>query len=190
MMANEKQLRTFTYGTVSHMPPELLREGLLSPATDVYSYGILLWEMLEGTAPYPCKNHGEIILGVTKGLRPKIPGSFPQDYAQLVEHCWHQDYQQRPSLSEIVRRLKDMFVACQETKEALVKMQGIMQTKILESMGLNSSAKGLETKWHNPFYKNLEDLTKTSHPSSSLDPESSREDQNEGCVSKLWSTGS
>lgn len=192
MMANEKQLKTFTYGTVSHMPPELLKEGLLSPATDVYSYGMLLWEMLEGSHPYPNKNHGEIILGVTKGIRPKIPDSFPPDYAQLVEDCWHQDYEQRPALLDIIRRLKDMFVNCNDTKEALVKMQNILQTKILESMQFTTSAPEAQTKWHNPFYDNPENSDRESPDdlSRGLDPEGSKEDRDGGHISKLWSTGS
>eukprot|EP00887_Chlorella_sp_A99_P008025 scaffold12.g8025.t1 len=38
---------TYSYGTVSHMPPELLCEGIVSKAVDVYSYGVLLWALCE-----------------------------------------------------------------------------------------------------------------------------------------------
>ena len=41
---------TDTYGTVTHMPPELLMEGKLTKSADVYAFGVLLWEMYTGEA--------------------------------------------------------------------------------------------------------------------------------------------
>ena len=40
---------TDTYGTVTHMPPELLMEGKLTKSADVYAFGVLLWEMYTGS---------------------------------------------------------------------------------------------------------------------------------------------
>ena len=45
-------VNTHTYGTVTHMPPELLIQGDLSKACDVYAFGALLWEMLCGERPW------------------------------------------------------------------------------------------------------------------------------------------
>lgn len=45
---HQTSIATNTYGTVSHMPPELLLTGRLSSKVDVYSFGILLWELWEG----------------------------------------------------------------------------------------------------------------------------------------------
>lgn len=45
-------LQTNSYGSVTHMPPELLGEGLLSKAADVYSLGVLLWQMYNGSRPW------------------------------------------------------------------------------------------------------------------------------------------
>ena len=39
---------TDTYGTVTHMPPELLMEGKLTKSADVYAFGVLLWELYTG----------------------------------------------------------------------------------------------------------------------------------------------
>ena len=44
------RIETSTYGTVTHMPPELLTDGKLSRAADVYSFGVILNEMYCGTA--------------------------------------------------------------------------------------------------------------------------------------------
>jgi serine/threonine protein kinase len=53
------------------MPPELLVAGKLTPAADVYSFGIMMWEMVSRTPPFHGLHHGEIIHKVvTQDLRP------------------------------------------------------------------------------------------------------------------------
>ena len=46
--ASSDTVDTDTYGTVTHMPPELLMEGKLTKSADVYAFGVLLWEMYTG----------------------------------------------------------------------------------------------------------------------------------------------
>ena len=46
--ASSSTVDTDTYGTVTHMPPELLMEGKLTKSADVYAFGVLLWEMYTG----------------------------------------------------------------------------------------------------------------------------------------------
>lgn len=98
-------MQTYTHGTITHMPPESLKDGILSLAVDVYSFGVFLWELLSQTHPFPDKNHGEVLMAVVSdGCRPPIDDSFPKDYADLIQECWHQDRFQRPTFSKIVKR--------------------------------------------------------------------------------------
>ncbi len=46
--AGPRSIKKNMYGTVTHMPPEALMDGGITKATDVYSFGVLLWEMLTG----------------------------------------------------------------------------------------------------------------------------------------------
>lgn len=107
-MGPDDYIQTFTYGTITHMPPELLKDGILSPSVDVYSFGMLLWELLSKTEqPYPNKNHGEIILTVVnEGRRPQLGDHYPEMYSDLIRDCWKQNRFDRPNFPEIVRRLK------------------------------------------------------------------------------------
>ncbi len=50
-------------------PPELLLDGLLTPATDVYIYGVVLWEMWAGRRAWKWVNAAQIMHGVTTGTR-------------------------------------------------------------------------------------------------------------------------
>lgn len=50
--ASSTTVDTDTYGTVTHMPPELLMEGKLTKSADVYAFGVLLWEMYTGMGAF------------------------------------------------------------------------------------------------------------------------------------------
>lgn len=92
------------------MPPELLKGGVLSPAADVYSFGILLWELVTGESPYAGKNQGEIILDVVNDHdRPKLPSYIPDEYSSLAMDCWQHDHELRPAFPAIIDRIRKML---------------------------------------------------------------------------------
>lgn len=87
---------------INHMAPELLRFGKASAAADVYSFGIMMWELLTGEAAFQGWQWGAIIENVAlNGQRPTIPATAPEDYCLLVESCWHQSPAQRPNFDEV-----------------------------------------------------------------------------------------
>eukprot|EP00775_Hariotina_reticulata_P012531 gene12531-12664_t len=79
----QSHLSTRRYGTVTMMPPELLVSGKLTPAADVYSFGIMMWQFVTGEIPFHGLHHGEVIHRVvTQDLRPgpwPLLASSPQD---------------------------------------------------------------------------------------------------------------
>lgn len=62
--ASTEGIKTNTIGTVTHMPPELLMRGYLSNAADVYSFGMLMWEIYCGRYPFRSMSHAEIVTSV------------------------------------------------------------------------------------------------------------------------------
>jgi len=109
-VGHEDYLQTFTYGTITHMPPEVLKNGHFSTKVDVYSFGVFLWELLSTERPYPDKTHGEILMTVIhEERRPQITDQYPQMYADLIKECWRQNPEDRPRFGDIVNRLKGML---------------------------------------------------------------------------------
>ncbi|CAI5944754.1 unnamed protein product [Closterium sp. NIES-65] len=95
-------------GTYGYMAPEVLKERPYDHKADVYSYGILLWEIYccDNPFPYSDLDPTEIASTVNQGLRPDIPSCCPPQLAELMRRCWHGEAGKRPDMSEVVRRLK------------------------------------------------------------------------------------
>lgn len=105
----KSKIKTNSYGTVTHMPPELLRSGVLGPATDVYAFGVLLWEMYTGSRPWPGMSHGQVIQAVSVEHRKLfVPSDTPADLAELLNDCMATEPKLRPSFHEICERLEAM----------------------------------------------------------------------------------
>ncbi|PIN25669.1 Tyrosine kinase [Handroanthus impetiginosus] len=98
-------------GTLPWMAPELLNgsSSKVSEKVDVFSFGIVLWEILTGEEPYANMHYGAIIGGIVNNiLRPPVPSFCDPDWRLLMEQCWAPDPSARPSFTEIARRLRTM----------------------------------------------------------------------------------
>ncbi|KAK9824876.1 hypothetical protein WJX74_002458 [Apatococcus lobatus] len=109
LCSNNAEIETKTSGTVTHAPPELLSDGHLSQAGDVFAFGVMLWEMWNsqhawsGLLPY------QVLFAVFKGKRLEMPENAPSSFADLVKACMAQTPAERPSFAQIL----DMIAALQ-----------------------------------------------------------------------------
>lgn len=94
-------------GTSQWMAPEVLMSQNFDEKSDVYSYGIILWEMLTGDVPYRGLRDIQVAMTViNQNNRPKIPKSCPQNLAKFIRLCWHSDPNKRPDFPTIVQTLE------------------------------------------------------------------------------------
>lgn len=101
-------------GTLPWMAPELLsgKSNMVSEKIDVYSFGIVMWELLTGEEPYSDMRAAAIIGGiVNNSLRPQIPSWCDPEWKSLMENCWASEPADRPSFTEISQRLRKMAAA-------------------------------------------------------------------------------
>ena len=100
-------VNTFTVGSVPWMAPELL--GLRPKYTeksDVYAFGVVLWELWTSQSPYQDAEPTVIRDCVLKGEREEVPEICPPFFAKLIKECWAQNPADRPSMLEVVEQLK------------------------------------------------------------------------------------
>ena len=115
-----------------YLAPELLSgRGSYSKATDIYAFGIIMWEISSEEKPFGELEHDvSLALSISKGLRPTITEDTPLFYRDLMEKCWHADPDKRPNAQEIIDlTLMWSNYLTQEVKDQLDKAEEIRQRK-------------------------------------------------------------
>jgi len=103
-------------GTMAYCPPEIYEGQLFSTSSDVYSLGIVLWELCarvaEGEYMRPFAEFKNIsfdfqiiILAAKENRRPTIPEEVPDVLANLIEQCWQGEPDLRPNCSAILETM-------------------------------------------------------------------------------------
>ncbi|XP_016418156.1 mitogen-activated protein kinase kinase kinase 11-like [Sinocyclocheilus rhinocerous] len=101
-----KTTKMSTAGTYAWMAPEVIKSSTFSKGSDIWSYGVLLWELLTGEAPYRGIDGLAVAYGVAVNkLTLPIPSTCPEPFTQLMSECWDQDPHRRPSFSSILQQL-------------------------------------------------------------------------------------
>ena len=102
-------------GTPLWMAPELLRgESVNTAASDVYSFGIILYELYSRKDPYQGEEHGQVLRQVCDqkvNKRPPIPSSMPPAIASLMSECLVKPPGSRPTFDELDNRIRRLDVA-------------------------------------------------------------------------------
>lgn len=87
---------------VRWMAPESLALGFFTPASDVWSYGILLYEIITfGSFPFQGMTNNQVLDHIKKGNSLAIPAGVKPQLEGLMKACWNQDYKKRPMASEV-----------------------------------------------------------------------------------------
>lgn len=109
--------------------PEMIRHSLCSPSVDVYSFGIIMWEICSCEVPF--KRDLKILGGfmsrlseeIISGLRPSLTAmdvDVPTSMVELMKDCWSNDSAKRPSFREVVARLTHCKEALTDDSQNLI----------------------------------------------------------------------
>ena len=98
--------------TLPWTAPEVLDFQQSTEKSDIYSLGMTYWELATYKKPYEGVKEDVIRAGILGGSRLIIPKDTPSNFSKVIEKCWAQYPQSRPSSSEIIK----MIEQCIQTK--------------------------------------------------------------------------
>src|SRR6185437_11398855 len=131
------------YGVIPYMAPEVLRGKPYTPASDIYSFAMIMWELTSLVPPFDDRPHDfHLSLSICKGERPEIIEGTPQCYIDLMKKCWDLDPLKRPSTSElqiIFGNWKDKLLAIKYVNDG---------RKYLETIEDEQLRKDIEEFWN------------------------------------------
>ncbi|RIA80305.1 kinase-like domain-containing protein, partial [Glomus cerebriforme] len=96
--ANEKQDNRKVYGVLPYVAPEVLRGKQYTQESDIYSFGIIIYEVFNGLPPYYDMPHEEFLaIKICQGLRPSFNIKVPQLIVDIFKQCVDADPSKRPT---------------------------------------------------------------------------------------------
>ncbi|XP_076038121.1 uncharacterized protein LOC143023485 isoform X2 [Oratosquilla oratoria] len=133
---NDVSTRMSFAGTVAWMAPEVIRNEPCSEKVDIWSFGVVLWELLTCEIPYRDVDNSAIIWGVgSNSLRLPIPSSCPDGFKLIVQMCWNSKPRNRPSFKYILMHLDIAAVEILSTPpETYFKTQASWKAEIRQQM--------------------------------------------------------
>ncbi|KAG9298441.1 hypothetical protein G9A89_008705 [Geosiphon pyriformis] len=102
------------YGVIPYIPPEVLRGEKFTEKVEIYSFSMLLWELVTGKPPFHNRSNDHIPIMATLNVqRPKITSPLiPPCYAELIKKCWDVNPKNRPTAVEVWDKLRELRSSC------------------------------------------------------------------------------
>jgi sterile alpha motif and leucine zipper-containing kinase AZK len=115
-------------GTVNYASPEVIRGGKFSEASDVFAYGVILWELLTRRIPWEDLNEYQIVFQMTSDLDAslaataknlELPASAPEGYRKIIHGAWATQPERRSAFKDVLGDLREVYREQVDIEKAL-----------------------------------------------------------------------
>ncbi|OHT01568.1 TKL family protein kinase [Tritrichomonas foetus] len=160
---DSSQPMTRAIGTPHWMAPEMLSNGKYGKEVDVYSYSMILYELLTDEVPWSDTRPESMLKQVlVDQKRPALPRDTPPALKDLIKMCWSQNPKSRPSFSEIYEMFENEEVMFEDTDHKAVRSLARQLAKVkissspikIRSPHLNQNKRNMKNSPKNYHYRN------------------------------------
>jgi len=116
------------YGIISYMAPEIIQGKKYTISSDIYSFSMIMWELMTSRKPFWDQNDDtdlDLIIKICDGFRPPIVTNAPKDYIKLMQECWTSDPELRPKAFDIYKKLINIEEVEIENPTKIIKSSDI-----------------------------------------------------------------
>ncbi|CAB4435321.1 unnamed protein product [Rhizophagus irregularis] len=145
----DKPLKS-VYGNLPYIAPEVIAGKLTTFKSDIYSIGILMWEISSGQPPFiNCEHDYNLAMNIVNGIRPKIVSGTPLEYKTLMIRCWDANPSNRPDIKTLRKRIRELNLDYQnKPNELLTQMEEDNSSEISGLENYTNSSRCFTSKVH------------------------------------------
>ena len=139
------------YGNLPYIAPEVVIKKKYTFASDIYSIGMLMWEISSGRPPFINKHNYDLAIKIINGMRPKIIPETPLEYRELMEQCWDANPTKRPNISILKNKMRSIYRSyCQNdnNEQRLFNITNINNSQLNTNFSTSSD-------FNNSFFENF-----------------------------------
>ncbi|KAJ6253868.1 f-box only protein [Anaeramoeba flamelloides] len=151
---------------ISYYSPESTRNEIFNFSTDVYSFGILFWELITGKKAFSEINNSKIIRNHflisknnknIKEIRPELTMINDNNLKELLSDCWNEKPKLRPTFRKIIQRLKRIIENLKESKPELFDKKEPSLTKLRSDffVSLFDNYERQSSQFYSPFSQSI-----------------------------------
>ncbi|PKY59099.1 kinase-like protein [Rhizophagus irregularis] len=155
---------TSIYGNLPYIAPEIINGKEYTFKSDIYSIGMLMWEISSGQPPFNNHEHDyDLALKIINGMRPKMISEVPLKYKNLMEQCWDADPLERPNVYKLQKNIEEIKLYYRNNPNELSQLKA----KIDKEANYTNTSKEQEA-FHSKLYdfnipKNIDDFGQSSN---------------------------
>ncbi|RGB22852.1 kinase-like domain-containing protein [Rhizophagus diaphanus] len=146
------------YGNLPYIAPEVISGKNTTKKADIYSIGMLMWEISSGQPPFSYyENDYNLALNIINGMRPKVISGTPLKYENLMKQCWDADPSNRPDIDTLFDGIYSLLQYYQNISNEILQQEtnnNLENNKIINnSMSKHINSTLFTSKIHK--FKNL-----------------------------------
>ena len=117
-VSHEQGFNTGCCGTYQWMAPEVIASQRYSHSADIYSFAIVMWEIVHVAPPFANANPTQVAMQVIhQHLRPTLDRKVPPPLRQLMQQSWHPDPTRRPCAEQVTSTLEKLVQNARQFKK-------------------------------------------------------------------------